>query len=323
MEEFDKSGQDIRDKENRQRDFDFFDFLRILWKRKYIILAGTAVIVVFIAVLSFSAPSVYRSQTIVKPGLAHIDYAKRKYVLLNTPAEMKIIIETEMKYKVAEQKSKSTDTPESTPPNFLVLANNKNKTVTVSYDSPTQDDGITSLQLLLDALKESYHQKLQLILFDFESGIALAQKELTLISKDQGFINSNLNAILTRFEKFNLENNSAIGNPGTSNEAGRYLAEYTAIIDRIARLKKIQSANILKSTSLNAKIKRKEIEKKNLYPIQVIQPPTTISVPNRKNLILNLLAAPVVGFCLMVFLVFFFEYLRNLIPKIKQKKIFE
>jgi uncharacterized protein involved in exopolysaccharide biosynthesis len=88
-------------------------------------------------------------------------------------------------------------------------------------------------------------------------------------------------------------------------------------------LKQAQSANVLKSASLNNEIKKMEIEKKNLYPMRVIQPPTTISVPNRKNLILNLIAAPVVGFCLMVFLVFFFEYLRNLIPKIKQKKIFE
>ena len=323
MERPENSGKNIINSENLKGDFDFFDLLRILWKRRYIILLGTAAIVVIIAVVSFSTPSIYRSKTVVKPGLSHIDYAERKYVPLDTPQEMKLLIETEMQYKVAEEKSKSKDTQASFPLIFKVLANNSNHTVTVFYDSPIQDDGITSLQLLLDALKESYHQKLHPFLFKFERGIALAQKELMLISKDQGFINASLNAILIRFEKFNLQNNSAVGNPESPQKVDHYLAEYTAIIDRIARLKQTRSAIILKSASLNDEIKKMEIEKKNLTAMQVMQPPTTISVPNRRNLILNLIAAPVVGFCLMVFLVFFFEYLRNLIPKIKQKKIFE
>ncbi|MFC1578171.1 hypothetical protein ACFL36_04075 [Thermodesulfobacteriota bacterium] len=323
MEEFDKTGQDITKHETIQGDFDFFDFLRILYQRRYIIFLGTAVIVVIIAFISFSTPSVYRSQTVVKPGLSNFDEESRKWVHLATPVEMKLLIETEMQFKVAEQKSQSKDTQESFPLVFKVIANNSNNTVTVFYDSPTQDDGITSMQFLLDALKETYHQKLQPFFFQLESGIALAQKELMLISKDQGFINENFNAILTHFEKFKHEYNSALENPVSLQKTGRYLAEYTAIIDRIARLKQNRSALFLKSALLNDEIEKRKIEKNSLYAIKVIQPPTTISVPNRKNLILNLIAAPVVGLCLMVFLVFFFEYLRNLIPKIKQKKIFE
>ena len=86
MERSGNSGKDIFDSENSQGDFDFFDLLRILWKRRYIILFGTAAIVVIIAILSFTMPKVYRSQTVLKPGLSHID-TKRKWVQLDSPEE--------------------------------------------------------------------------------------------------------------------------------------------------------------------------------------------------------------------------------------------
>ena len=323
MEELEEFGQDTKEAKAHREDFDFFDFLRIFWRRRYIVLFGTAVILVIIAVLSFSTPPVYRSKTTVMPGLNHIDEERRMWVFLDTPIKMKFIIESQLRYKVAQQKRKSKDPHASFPPIFKVLADKESNSVSILCDSPAQNDGIISLQLLLEALREFYQKRLSPFLFKLESGIALARKELMLISKEQEFINANLNAVSTRFEKFKLENASDMEDLPASNKEGRYLVQYTAIIDRIARLEQTRNTIALRSAELETEIKKMDNEKNDLSAIQVVQPPVTISVPNRKNLILNLVAAPVVGFCLMTFLVFFFEYLRRLIPKIKQKSIFE
>ena len=320
MERSGNSGKDIFDSENSQGDFDFFDLLRILWKRRYIILFGTAAIVVIIAILSFLMPKVYRSQTVLKPGLSHID-TKRKWVQLDSPEEIKFYIESELQYKLEKQISESQGTEFSLPLNFKILADKSRNTVTVLCDSPTPSDGIIKLRLLLDALKESYQQKLRPFLVKYESDILLAQKELVHISKEQEFIDTNLNNMQISLEKFIKENIRGSSDLKSPNNLGRYLANYSAVVETISRLKQTQSKNDLKNVALKNEIKQLENEKKKLRAISVIQTPATISAPSRPNINLNLIASPIIGFFLALFLVFFVEYVRNLIKKIKQKKI--
>ena len=191
--------------------------------------------------------------------------------------------------------------------------------MTVLCDSPTPSDGIIKLRLLLDALKESYQQKLRPFLVKYENDIVLAQKELMHISKEQEFIDTNLNNMQISLEKFIKENIRGSSDLKSPNNLGRYLANYSAVVETISRLKQTQSKNDLKNVALKNEIKQLENEKKKLRAINVIQTPATISAPNRPNINLNLIASPIIGFFLTLFLVFFVEYVRNLIKKIKQK----
>ena len=57
-------------KKNSNNDdfFDLVDILRVIWKWKFIILAGTVVFAVVVAVISINAKKVYRVEMTIRPG---------------------------------------------------------------------------------------------------------------------------------------------------------------------------------------------------------------------------------------------------------------
>jgi len=316
MERSGNSGKDIINSENLQGDFDFFDLLQIFWKRRYIILFGTAVIVVIIVVISFLSPPVYRSQTVFKPGLSHID-KNGKWVAVDSPLDMYFFIESEIKYKLAKQLKTSKEKELSPSLNYKIFTDKSIDTLTVVYDSSGSNEGIAKLRLLLNALKDSYNHALQPYLDQYESKIALARQEIALHLKEQEFINSNLLEIQRKFENYKGKNAvDAKGNP--AGKMGQYLAHYSVIVEKTARLKQAQSKTDLRIAELKDKVTILETEKKKLRAIDVVQLPTRISGPDRSSMRLNIMAAPVVGFLVTAFLVLLVEYARKVISEIKR-----
>jgi hypothetical protein len=320
MERSENSGRDIINAENLPAGFDFFELLRILWKRRYIILLGTAAVVAMIVAISFSMPKIIRSQMILKPGLSHVD-KKGKWVLLDVPSNMQFRIESELKYKLEKQLRESKDNKLLLPLNYQTLADNSRNTLTVFYDSSGLDDGVAKLKILLNALRDSYDRTLQTYLKRYDSNIAMVRQDIAHKLKEQEFIKSNLSGIQISLNKYKQNNALEVKN-SPAGKKGQYLVDLTAIIERISRLMQALSRTDLRIAELNDKLARLETEKKRLTPLHLVQTPTRIAGPSRTNLVVNLLASPVIGFFIMVFLVLFVEYLRKVIAKIKQDKIF-
>jgi len=63
----------------REEQFDdeieLMDYLRVIWKWKYLIVAGTLVCAVAAGVISFSIPKVYRIRMLIRPGVLTISEA--------------------------------------------------------------------------------------------------------------------------------------------------------------------------------------------------------------------------------------------------------
>jgi LPS O-antigen subunit length determinant protein (WzzB/FepE family) len=303
-------------------EIELIDILRILWKRKYIILAGTAAIVVMILAISLSMPKMYRSKIVMKPGLSHVD-KKGKWISLDSPSNMQFLIESELIYKLEKQLGEMKESGLTPILNYKTLVDDSRNTLTVFYDSQDSSEGLEKLRYLTDALKEFYKKRLQPFLRKYEREIALAEKEIALNLNEKEFINSNLKDIHSSLWKFKHQNDVGTDSDYPKDQLGKFLEQYTAIIDRVARLQKGQTKIDLNISNLNDKIAQLENEKKMLAPIRVIQPPTQVSAPNRSKIRLSLVSAPVIGFFVMVFLVLFIEYVRKVIAKIKQEKIFE
>jgi hypothetical protein len=314
--------------ENQQRDplvspkdeIELFDLLRILWKRKYIILAGTAAIVVIILAISLYMPKIYRSQMVLKPGLSHLD-KKGNWVSVDSTSNMQFLIESEIIYKLENMLIESKDAEFEPPLIYKILADKSGNTITIACDSSHADKGVAELRLLLNALKEYYGHVLQSYLQEYESEIELVRHEIDISLKEQEFISTYLSEIQISLEKYEQKYTAITGN--SIGEIARYLVDFTAIVDRTSRLKQTQSKNILRIGELKNKVRKLENEKKMLAPIRVIQPPRQVSGPNKSKIRLSLVSAPVIGFFVMVFLVLFIEYVRKVIAKIKQEKIFE
>ena len=73
--------------------FDLADVLKVIWNWKFIILAGTLVIAVIVAIISINAEKIYRAEMTIRPGnlaigeqgdIIHIDSSGNISALINT-----------------------------------------------------------------------------------------------------------------------------------------------------------------------------------------------------------------------------------------------
>ena len=84
-------------------EIELMDYLLVIWKWKYVIIAGTLAFVFAAAIISVIAlkqqPTKYRTSIVLKPGVLKIDEIGNK-VFIDTPENIKALIENDLKYKI-------------------------------------------------------------------------------------------------------------------------------------------------------------------------------------------------------------------------------
>ncbi len=84
-------------------EIELMDYLLVIWKWKYIILAGTLAFGLLAAIISFiiwkQQPKMYRTNILLKPGILKIDETGKE-VFIDTPENIKALIKSDLKYKV-------------------------------------------------------------------------------------------------------------------------------------------------------------------------------------------------------------------------------
>jgi len=82
------------DYERRQfeDEIELMDYLRVIWKWKYLIVAGTLICAVAGGVISFSMPKVYSIDMLIRPGILTITQ-EGKNVYIDSAEYMKATIE--------------------------------------------------------------------------------------------------------------------------------------------------------------------------------------------------------------------------------------
>ena len=127
------------------------DYLLVIWKWKYLILAGTFGFALAAAIISFIAwkqqPTMYRANIVLKPGLLKID-EKGEKVFFDTPENIKALIENDLKYKVLDYIKSSNNPNLSNSLDFQVDIPKGSNNINVSLVSALADEGTTKLIIL-------------------------------------------------------------------------------------------------------------------------------------------------------------------------------
>jgi len=73
-------------------EIELMDYLRVIWKWKYLIVSGTLICAIGAGVISFSKPKVYRIDMVAQPGILAMNEAGNN-VYIDSPGNIKAIIE--------------------------------------------------------------------------------------------------------------------------------------------------------------------------------------------------------------------------------------
>jgi LPS O-antigen subunit length determinant protein (WzzB/FepE family) len=323
-------------------EIELMDYLKVIWKWKYLILVGTLVCAVGAGVISFNMTKVYGIRTIVQPGIwkitddgkiLYIDSAKNIKALIDTSGfngQVTHGIKTTGKEKVPETAD------------FKVTIPKDSNALDILYETPDIDIGLQVVNNLNTALLErygsmvEYHREnwnMEIVqrmseIEDQKAALESTKKEIEIIEKtinglqtERKLVKENTASLINQRDKFvshgtdptnalssMLYTNIIQQNIELDKKYGDDLSGYSSRKEAQAlRLETVQN----KIKNLLSVIKSLEFRKNQIQNIQIIKPPAPSLGPIKPKIRLNVLLAAVVGLFLTVFLAFFVEYVSK------------
>ena len=327
--------------EQFEDEIELMDYLRVIWKWKYLIVAGTVICAVAAVVISFSMPEVYRVGMVIRPGILTISEAGNE-VYVDSPENIKAIIEAgtfdkDILNDVGE--SDNNGLPESL--SLKVNIPSGSNVIKVSYEAANADLGLQILgrlgQLLLknsdrvEYFKSEYEKQIGLKKDEvaycearrraLQQHIKNIQKRMDELIPQIEFIKNNRNSLMKQRDKFLsnstsesnvlaavLHTNTIQQNIALENSYRQEIDEY--ITKRYDERLNLQELND-ESKRLSEEIKGLEFKKNNVQNIEILQASTAGPHPIKPKIKLNVMLATVVGLFLTLFLAFFLEYIQR------------
>jgi len=164
MNEDHQTQTDLRRIDNFDDEIELMDYLLVIWKWKYVILAGTLAFGIAAAIISFIAlkqqPVMYRTSIVLKPGIVKIDENDKK-VFIDTPDNIKNLIENDLKYNILSQIKNSDNSKLPNTLNFQVDIPKGSDIINVALESATVEEGKEKLNYLVKDLLAEYAKKIE------------------------------------------------------------------------------------------------------------------------------------------------------------------
>lgn len=328
-----------------QDEIELIDILRVIWKWKYLILAGTLICGLIAGAISWSQPKIYRVDMVLQTAVVGMDSRGSK-AYIETPKNIKTLIEAGAFNRKVSDNLKNSD---STVPKVLkwkVHQPRQSDSLIISYEHSNVDLAITILEHLAKQLFKTYNEAVEKYKNNYESQLLIKRNQLSEIEIENKIsvktidkIRNRINVVLLETEKIDKEIKLLIDKQseyildGNKQRNINVAILYNNLLQQLSTIKtankneiadyfmRIDTENgglkIRQSITdrLLAEIRKIENEMISIQNMQVIKSPTSSRRPVRPKTKLNIILASVVGFVIMLFVVFFLEYLS------KQKKL--
>lgn len=329
-------------REQFEDEIELIDYLRVVWKRRYLIIAGALICAIAAGVISFLMPKVYRIDMVARPGILGIQ-PSGKHTYIDSPDNIKATVEAETFSREILDiigESNSDDLPESL--KLKVNIPKASNVLDVSYETANVDLGLRMMNLVRELLLKKYSERVAYFQNEYETQIGLKktrvadceakrrtskqhikniQKQIDELSSRIKLVRENSNLLIKERNTF-LSNNTSESNILSAvlytntiqqniafeNTCRQQVNDYvTKREDERLNLDKLngESGRLLKE------IKSLEFKKNNVQNIEILQPPTSSPYPIKPKKTLNVILAFVVGFFGMLFLAFFLEYVQG------------
>ena len=313
-------------------EIELMDYLLVIWKWKYIIIAGTLAFGFVAAIISFvgwkQQPTMYRTSIVLKPGIFETDETGN-IAYIDSPENIKSIIENDLKHKILDDNKSSRITKLSDLSAIQVDIPKGSNKIEVFIVSASFEDATTKLNYLIKVLSSEVTDKTQFIQKKVERRIEeknyefelLLFKEKEMKAKIKKYENelSDIEAkikLLKDIKEISENSEYMLSKLSLENDYRNTFRIYFEK-NEYARLDLFK---LQKNTSkLSREIKELEKEKQNIHIIQVIQPPVATELSESNKIKRNLILSSIVGFFLMLSLSFFGEYLSNYKKRVSNK----
>jgi len=318
------------------------DIIRIIWKWKYFIIAGTVFCCLITGVISFVMPKTYCIEMVLRPGMLSIG-KQGKNVYIDSPENIKALIDSgtfnnEILNYLYEIKMENI--PKKL--NFKITIPKNSDTIKIEFETHDIKQGMVIQSRLSQLLLEKYSNLVTYFKNENDMEINLLKTETEFINNVIQSYKRNFKNIEKRIDELTseieeiknnttnliMERNKLLSkNPKENNILSALLYSNTIqqnlelsnnCLNEInyykskkeAELQKIERSENEINHKLN-EIKNLQFKKNNVQNIQVLQPAARSLDPIKPKILLNVILALVVGAFLMLILTFFWEYLSK------------
>ena len=322
-------------------EIELIDFLRVVWKWKYLIVVGTLLFSVMVGIISLRMTKIYRVDLVLRPGILRIsDNGRNTYI--DSPTNIKALIETGIFNRgiLASVKSGNEgNLPKSL--SFGINIPKNSDALKISYDTAEIEAGKRILSVLAELMIDRYSKIVDYYRSDYQKEINIKETEISNFKASAQSSKEKIKNIQVRINELKSEVQFINNNTGTlMKERDKLIAdkETNNILSSILYTNTIQQNLTLANTykndintyngymheekvaleehlnkvlALQAEIKNLEFKKGSIQNIQVIQPPTPSTFPIKPNKKRNVIFATMLGLFTMVFLAFFLEYIAR------------
>ena len=266
---------------------ELIDYLRVVWKYRYLIVIGVVFCSVAAAAWSFALPKVYRASTILE-----VNTETRKdlpsVVVANIKAGM---FDSQIREKIAET-SKSSTIPHLS---FKVSNPKNSNMIRISYETADIKMGKTILEFLNRVIIRGYQKEVDEL------------KHLILLKEEnKKNIETRIDALSNQIK---LVDNAIVKREKDKKSMGIDDVSGLILLRNSLRDSLFEQKSLLLDTEESLAELRSSYEKGG--PVKIIQKATSHSRPVKRKMRLNILLAGIVGLFLSIFLALFIEYIRN------------
>jgi capsular polysaccharide biosynthesis protein len=329
-------------------EINLIDYLKVLWKWKWLIIAGTLVCAVIAAVISLRMPEIYEVSTVIEPGIADVK-DDGSFIYIDSVAN----ISGKINEGVYDRNIQKALHPNSLKAgiNFKFTIAKKTNIIKIisQWKEENRDFGIKATGQLLRFLVDDYERivKSRKAVFDgqifskqnnikkFETQRELSEKSLKDIKRRMGGLKKEADNVKNNTEDLIKQRDSLLKESKAEAEMPILLYS-TTIQQNISYLNQInnqiydfkeKTKEVLQEIgdaergidSAKIEIDMLEVNKGMISNIKVIQEPDVSLHPVKPKKKQIVLLTTVVALFMAVFLAFFIEYIKNATRSTKQK----
>ncbi len=300
----------MNDYENER---EFMDYLNVIWKRKWLIIIPTFVLVVAVGVYSVFLPRVWEVDAIIQPSKYSFQDQEgqfREYVVDTKQIAGQINEESYNSLIAAELNHDIRSFPE-------LKAENLKDTKLLKISTKANDIEKAKLILysLFNHLKRDLDKKVDVEMKVVEEEIKVYKNKLNIVKQRKKDIEKEMNDIRKRIEVLEKEQRLSLKKENrsesesltmllNSNEIQNNL-QYYNILNELLSEKKIEKENI------NLEVGNLNERKRRIDYAQLIKEPTSSFSPVSPKKKRNVMLAGIVGLMIFTMLAFFLEYLEK------------
>lgn len=325
-----------------RKEVEFIDYLNILWKRKWIIIVGTLLCMIFAGVLSFILKPVYEIDAILQPGKFFIENqtGNIEQIVVEQPQQIAdkvthksfdALIAADLAIDVSELSELKADSIRDT-------------LLTRIWIRDTDPElGKKALNSLLEHVKNDMDEKIDVEIDNINArikeneiekerrtqGIGILKKKLRIISQRKQDLTEEMKAVKAKVQELEKEqlsvlkkeNKSEMESLGLllySNEIQQSFRHLDILNEKLSDEKleeedvnsAIQGENAM-INKLDSRIANLKKRKGRIDHTKIVKEPTRSLYPVFPKKKLNVLIAAILGFVVFTLLAFFLDYLES------------